>query len=51
MDQRQLLTFSLSRLRLVPEYEKKRMMDGASGNISYDDFYRDRWQAILAHHQ
>jgi hypothetical protein len=44
MDQRQLLTFgSIEGVHLVPEYEKKRMMDEAlSGNAEYfDDFYRD----------
>jgi hypothetical protein len=44
MDQRQLLTFGfIEGVRLVPEYEKKRMMDEAlSGNAEYfDDFYRD----------
>jgi hypothetical protein len=44
MDQRQLLTFGfVEGVRLVPEYEKKRMMDEAlSGNAAYfGDFYRD----------
>jgi hypothetical protein len=44
MDQRQLLTFGfVEGVRLVPEYEKKRMMDEAlSGNAEYfHNFYRD----------
>ena len=44
MDQRQLLTFGfVERVELVPEYEKKRLMDEAlSGNASYfAPFYRD----------
>jgi hypothetical protein len=44
IDQRQLLTFGfVEGVRLVPDYEKKRMMDEAlSGNAEYfDGFYRD----------
>jgi hypothetical protein len=44
MDQRQLLTFGfVEGVMLVPEYEKKRMMDEAlSRNADYfADFYRD----------
>jgi hypothetical protein len=44
MDQRQLLTFGfVEGVLLVPEYEKKRMMDEAlSGNAKYfDGFYRE----------
>jgi hypothetical protein len=44
MDQRQLLTFGyLQGVELVPEYEKKRVMDEAlSGNAAYfEPFYRD----------
>ena len=44
MDQRQLLTFGyIGNVRLVPEYEKKRVMDEAlSGNAAYfQPFYRD----------
>ena len=44
MDQRQLLTFgNIKNVRLVSEYEKKRMMDEAlSGNTSYfQPFYAD----------
>lgn len=44
MDQRQLLTFGfVEGVRLIPEYEKKRMMDEAlSGNAEYfKGFYRD----------
>jgi hypothetical protein len=44
MDQRQLLTFGyIQDVELVPEYEKKQMMDEAlSGNRAYfDAFYKD----------
>jgi hypothetical protein len=44
MDQRQLLTFGfIQGIELIPEYEKKRMMDEAlSGNAAYfEPFYRD----------
>ena len=44
MDQRQLLTFGyIQDVQLIPEYEKKRMMDEAlSGNLNYfEPFYRD----------
>ena len=44
MDQRQLLTFGyLQDVSLIPEYEKKQMMDEAlSGNRAYfDPFYKD----------
>lgn len=44
MDQRQLLTFGyVTKVKLIPEYEKKRMMDEAlSGNETYfAPFYRD----------
>jgi hypothetical protein len=44
MDQRQLLTFGyVQGVELVPEYEKKRVMDEAlSGNAAYfEPFYRD----------
>ena len=44
MDQRQLLTFGyIKDVQLIPEYEKKQMMDEAlSGNLNYfEPFYRD----------
>ncbi len=44
MDQRQLLTFDyITNVELVPDYEKKRMMDEAlSGNAAYfQPFYQD----------
>ena len=44
MDQRQLLTFGyLENIPLVPEYEKKLVMDQAmSGNLGYfNSFYKD----------
>jgi hypothetical protein len=44
MDQRQLLTFGfIQNVKLVPEYEKKRLMDEAlSGNVAYfGPFYKD----------
>ncbi len=49
MDQRQLLTFGyISNVELIPDYEKKRMMDEAlSGSAAYfEPFYRD-----LANHR
>jgi hypothetical protein len=55
MDQRQLLTFGyLDNIPLVPEYEKKLVMDKAmSGNLKYfDSFYKDisdqRFALIIA---
>ena len=43
MDQRQLLTFGVVQAPLVPEYEKKKVMDRAlAGDVDYfADFYRD----------
>ncbi len=44
MDQRQLLTFKyVGAIPLVPEYEKKYMMDQAMGNNGryFDDYYKD----------
>jgi hypothetical protein len=55
MDQRQLLTFGyLQGVDLVPEYEKKRLMDEAlSGNAAYfapfyDDLAKKRFALIVS---
>jgi hypothetical protein len=48
MDQRQLLTFGyITNVELIPDYEKKRMMDEAlSGNAAY---FRPFYQDLAAH--
>lgn len=49
MDQRQLLAFhNINNIRLIPEYEKKYMMDQAMGDNSY---YFEQFHKDLANHR